>query len=102
MRVVSVAAVTAGLLPNGFTIEVYPGEKLYFLSVLADSVAAGSITLENATITIPAGTAFTIGAGDLPRNCESYQVKRRIVLNSTLGPCVAIFGPVDYDSVRVA
>lgn len=102
MAVISVAAVTVGLLPTGFAIEIPKGCKLYFLSVLADTVAAGSITFENATITIPAGTAFTLGAADLPRNCENYQVQRRIILNSTLGPCVAIIGPVDYDSVRPA
>lgn len=87
--------VLAGLLPLGTSVDIMPGERVWFLSVLADPLLAGALTIENTVITILAGTALTLSGSDFPADCENYYVKRKVTFLSTLGPIAMIYGPPD-------
>jgi hypothetical protein len=87
--------VTAGLLPLGTSVDLMPGERVWFISILADPLLAGTVVFENTTWTILAGTALTLSGSDFPADCENYYVKRKMQFNSTLGPIAMVYGPPD-------
>lgn len=87
--------ITAGLLPAGTSVDVMPGERIWFVSILGDPLLAGSVTYENSVWTILAGTALTLSGSDFPADCENYYVKRKMTFLSTLGPVLLVTGPPD-------
>lgn len=98
LRVAGTAGVLAGASWN---IELVPGMRIYLVSVVADAALAGAIELENGLFTIPAGTTFTLGGADMPRDCDAYRQTRVIRFIGTLGAVSTIIGPVDHTNVKL-